>query len=180
MEELSPKKVITVTAIVFVSIAFLWYYFYYTNKSAKIKRLRGEISRLYKYKDELPILMARYKKAQEEFAQYSKKLPLKEEIPTLLMKLNGIIKSQDVELLSFRPGKAYLAKNRLYYIKPINISMRATYVNCGSVFERVAKMKRLFKVKDFSLSNPKIVNSHKVLINVNFSAETYYFKGRTK
>ncbi len=180
MEELSPKKVIVGAAIVFVLIIFLWYYFYYSDTSAKITRLRRDISRLYKYKEELPVLMAKYKNAQKEFAQYSKKLPLKEEIPTLLVKLNGIIKSQDVELLSFRPGKAYLAKSKLYYVKPINISMRATYVNCGSVFERVAKMKRLFKVKDFSLSNPKIVNSHKVLINVNFSAETYYFKGKAK
>ncbi len=180
MEELSQKKVVIAAAIIFVLIVFLWYYFYYSGTSAKIGRLRSDISRLYKYKKELPILLARYRKAQKEFAQYSKKLPLKEEIPTLLVKLNSIIKSQSVELLSFKPGRAHLSRNKLYYIKPISISMRATYVNCGSVFERVAKMKRLFRVEDFSLSDPKIINSHKVLINVNFSAETYYFKGKAK
>ncbi len=176
MEELEPKKVLIGAAVIFILIVFIWYYFYYESASTQIANLRREISRLYRYKSELPALLAKYKKAQEEFGQYSKKLPLKEEIPTLLVKLNSIIKNQGVELLSFRPDNARLSKNKLYYIKPINISMRATYVNCGSVFERVAKMSRLFKVKDFNLSEPKIVNSEKVLINVNFSAETYYFK----
>ncbi len=176
MEELEPKKVLIGVLIVFVLIAFFWYYFYYESTSNQISNLRSDISMLYRYKSELPVLLAKYKKAQKEFGQYSKKLPLKEEIPSLLVKLNTIIRSQDVELLSFRPGKAYLSKNKLYYIKPINISMRATYINCGSVFEKVAKMSRLFRVKDFRLSKPKIVNSKKVLINVNFSAETYYFK----
>ncbi len=176
MEELEPKKVLIAAAIIFVLIAFVWYYFYYKNTSTQISNLKKEISRLYRYKSELPVLMAKYRKAQKEFGQYSKKLPLKEEIPTLLVKLNSIIKNQDVEFLSFRPGKAHLSKNKLYYIKPIDISMKATYVNCGSVFEKVARMSRLFKVKDFRLGEPKIVNSKKVLINVNFSAETYYFR----
>ncbi len=180
MEDLDPKKVFIATFVIVVLFGLIWYNFYYIDASAKIKKLRREIARLDKYKRQFPVLLARYKKAQKEFKIYSKRLPLKEEIPTLLVKLSGIIKSQDVDLISFKPGRAHLAKNKLYYIKPIKIGLKATYVNCGNVFERVAKMKRLFKVVNFTLSNPKIVNSKTVMINVNFSAETYYFKGVRK
>lgn len=160
--------------LLIVAIVGVWYYFYYMDTSAKINKLNSSIERLSKFKRELPVLRVKYKKAQEEFAVYKKELPLKEEIPSLLVKLSDIIKSKDVALMSFKPKKA--VSKKIYYIKPIDISIVATYRNCGAVFEDVAKMKRLFKVKNFSLSNPKILNSQKVLLKVKFSAETYYFK----
>lgn len=180
MSELDSKKALLVALILLVLIAFAWYNFFYKDKSMEINRLKEKIAELSKYKRELPVLLVQYKKAQKEFKVYSKRLPLKEEIPSLLVRLNSIIKRQGVDLLSFKPRRAYLAKNGLYYIKPINISIRASYVKCGSVFERVAKMKRLFRVIDFTLDNPKIVGTNRVLINVNFSAETYYFKGKVR
>ncbi len=165
---------IFLSILVVVVIAGGWYYFYYTDASMEINKLQTSVNKLSKFKRELPILRARYKKAQEEFIVYKKELPLKEEIPSLLVKLSNIIKSEDVSLMSFRPKQAIAKK--IYYIKPIDISIIATYKNCGAVFEDVSKMKRLFKVKDFSLSNPKIINSKKVLLHIKFSAETYYFK----
>jgi len=178
MERTNNRKVILVALFVMLIFVLLWYYFYYKDTETRINRLRKDITRLYKFKSELPILLVRYKKAQKEFEFYSKRLPLKEEIPSLLVRLSGIIRSQDVDLLTFRPGKAHLAKNKLYYIKPINITLRATYINCGNVFEKVSTMKRLFRIVNFTLSKPKIINSKKVLVYVSFSAETYYFKGK--
>lgn len=180
MSDLDSKKALLVALVLLVLIAFAWYNFFYKDKSMEINRLKEKIAQLSKYKRELPILLVEYKKTQKEFKVYSKRLPLKEEIPSLLVRLSGIIKKQGVDLISFKPGKAYLAKNGLYYIKPINISIKASYVRCGSVFERVAKMKRLFRVIDFTLRNPKVVSANKVLINVNFSAETYYFRRKVK
>ncbi len=151
-----------------------WYYFYYIDASKKIDNLQAQIYKLSAFKRELPALRAKYKKAQQEFLVYKKELPLKEEIPSLLVKLTNIIKSKNVALMSFKPKNAI--EKKVYSIKPIDISITSTYKNCGAVFEDVAKMDRLFKVKNFSLSNPKIINSSKVLLNVKFSAETYYFK----
>ncbi len=180
MSELDGKKAFLVALVLLVLIAFAWYNVFYKDKSAEISKLHKKIAKLSKYKRELPILLVKYKKAQKEFKIYSKRLPLKEEIPALLVKLNSIIKKQGVDLLSFKPRKAYLAKNGIYYIKPIDISIRSSYVKCGTVFEKVAKMKRLFRVVDFTLDKPRIVNTDKVLIHVNFSAETYYFKRKVR
>ncbi len=175
---MSNSSKIVLVLFLIVAIAGGWYYFYYMDTSIKINNLQSSINRLSKFKRELPILRAKYKKAQEEFAVYKKELPLKEEIPSLLVKLTDIIKSKDVALMSFRPKKAVAKK--IYYIKPIDISIVATYRNCGAVFEDVSKMKRLFKIKNFTLSNPKILNSRKVLLNIKFSAETYYIKQNKK
>ncbi|AEA34149.1 type 4a pilus biogenesis protein PilO [Hippea maritima] len=176
MKDLDTRKIIIFIVLGVTLIGGLWYYFYYKDASDKIDRLSKDIERLYKYKRQLPKLKAQYKAAQVEFKKYSSKLPLKEEIPSLLVKLNGIIKKEDVVLLSFNPKNAIKSKDGLYYIKPIDIRIRSTYVNCGNVFEKVAKMDRLFKVKNFSISRPEIVSSSKVLLDVKFSAETYYFK----
>lgn len=164
--------------VLFLSIVIVigggWYYFYYMDASKKIDNLQAQIDKLSAFKKELPVLRAKYKKAQQEFLVYKKELPLKEEIPSLLVKLTNIIKSKNVVLMSFKPKKA--VEKKRFFIKPIDVSITSTYKNCGAVFEDVAKMDRLFKVKSFSLSNPKIVSSSKVLLDVKFSAETYYFK----
>ncbi len=174
----SNKSKIILAILLIVIIAGAWYYFYYMDTSTKINNLQSSIEKLSKFKRELPILRIKYKKAQKEFAIYKKELPLKGEIPSLLVQLTDIIKSKDVSLMSFQPKQA--VDKKIYYVKPIDISIVATYRNCGAVFEDVSKMKRLFKVKNFSLSNPKIVNSKKVLLKIKFSAETYYFKQSKK
>ncbi|WP_025270262.1 type 4a pilus biogenesis protein PilO [Hippea sp. KM1] len=178
MKDLDFKKALVIALVGVILIGGLWYYFYYKDATAQIDRLSRDIERLYKYKRQLPKLKREYKTAQAEFKKYSSKLPLKEEIPSLLVKLNDIIKREDVVLMNFNPKNAVKSKSGLYYIKPIDIRIRSTYVNCGNVFEKVAKMDRLFKVKSFSLSSPKVINSSKVLLDVKFSAETYYFKGK--
>jgi len=174
MENLDFKKIIVGVVIGVILVAGLWYYFYYQDTANEINRLQRDIARLYKYQKQMPILLKRYKKVQEEFKVYSKQLPLKEEIPPLLIKLSGIIKSEGVSLVSFNPKRAIRDKSGVYFIKPISIKIKATYLECGKVFEDVSKMERLFKVKDFTISNPKLINSHTVLVDVGFSAETYY------
>ncbi len=173
-EGMSNLSKIVLLIVIVLILAGGWYYFYYMDASTKINNLQTSINKLFKYKQELPFLRKQYKKAQQEFLTYKKELPLKEEIPSLLVQLTNIIKSKDVSLMSFKPKKA--VGKKIYYVKPINISIAATYSNCGAVFEDVSKMQRLFKIKNFSLYNPKIINSKKVLLNVKFSAETYYFK----
>ncbi len=165
---------ITILLVIVLLIGGSWYYFYYIDTAAKIERLQAEVEKLSKFKRQLPVLKRQLKKSETEFALYKGEFPSKEEIPSLLVKLTNIIKSEDVLLVSFTPKNA-IAKN-IYFIKPINISITATYKNCGAVFEDVSKMSRLFKINNFSLTNPKIINSHKVLLNVKFNAETYYFK----
>ncbi|WP_022669686.1 type 4a pilus biogenesis protein PilO [Hippea alviniae] len=174
MENLDLKRMLIGIFVGVVLVGGLWYYFYYQDTADQINRLQRDIARLLKYKEQMPVLLRKYKRVQSEFKVYSKQLPLKEEIPPLLIKLSGIIKSEGVSLLSFKPKKAIRDKSGIYYIKPISIKIRATYLECGKVFEDVSKMERLFRVKDFTISNPKIINSHKVLVDVDFSAETYY------
>jgi type IV pilus assembly protein PilO len=168
----SQKLIVLVVTILLIGGG--WYYFYYIDTAKKIESLQAEVNKLSKYKRELPSLKIKYKKALAEYAVYKNELPPKEEIPSLLVKLTNIIKSKNVALMSFTPKKA--KPKDIYFIKPIDISLSATYKKCGLVFEDVSKMSRLFKVNNFSLTSPKIINSNKVLLNVKFSAETYYFK----
>ncbi|WP_035588709.1 type IV pilus inner membrane component PilO [Hippea jasoniae] len=179
MGELDNKK-IALIVIGLLILPALWYYLYFSDANAKINKLRGEIERLQKYQSQLPILKRNYIKAKNEFKVYSAQLPLKEEIPSLLVQLNGIVRSEGVSLLSFSPRNAALSSSKLYYTKPIAISIKANYTTCGEVFERISKMKRLVKVKDFTINNPKIVNSKLVIMNINFNAETYYFNKKVK
>ncbi len=164
-------------AIIVVTVLLIgggWYYFYYIDAAKKADSLQAEVNKLYKFKRQLPGLKVKYKKAQMEFNKYKNELPVKEEIPSLLVKLTNIIKSEDVSLMSFTPKNA--VDKKIYYIKPINVTIVSTYKNCGSVFEDVSRMSRLFKINNFSVTNPKVINSHKVLLHVKFNAETYYFK----
>jgi len=179
MGEIDSKKIVLVIAGLLILPA-LWYYFYFSDANTRINNLRGEIERLQQYEAKLPVLKRNYIKAKKEFMIYSAQLPLKEEIPSLLVQLNGIVRSEGVSLLSFTPYNAVLSSTKLYFIKPISISIRANYTTCGEVFERISKMKRLVKVKNFSITNPKIVNSKLVIMNINFNAETYYFNKKVK
>ncbi len=175
-ENTSNSSKIAVVIVIMILVGGGWYYFYYMDMAQKIDSLKREIDTLSRYKRELPVLRVKYKQAQKEFNVYKKELPLKEEIPSLLVKLTNIIKSQDVSLVAFTPGKA-IPKD-LYFVKPISVRLTANYTSCGAVFEDIAHMKRLFKVVNFSLSDPKIINTHKVLLDVKFEAETYYFKNK--
>ncbi len=175
--ENSSSRIVAII-IAILLIAGGWYYFYYMDTAQKIANLERSVKTLSRYKRQLPLLKAKYKKAQMEFNRYKKELPLKEEIPSLLVRLNNIIKSEDVSLMLFRPRPA--VPRDLYFVKPIDVNIIATYRSCGAVFEDISRMKRLFKVKNFVIGNPRIVNTHKVLLNVRFNAETYYFKKSNK
>ncbi len=169
------KKVI-VTILTVCLMVGLWYYFYYSSQMVKKNKLKEEIERLYIYKQQLPILEKRYVKAKEDFKKFSKILPVKQEIPSLLVNLSHIIKKENVTLLTFNP-KRDIDKGR-YVIKPISISMEGDYIQCGSVFEKISKMPRLMKVVSFSIRPVKVMNRHEVLLSMSFNAQTYYLKSK--
>lgn len=177
-KEYTDKQKFITLALIVIVLAGGWYYFYYMDHSKKISSLENEVSKMLVYKQQLPKIRKEYKAVQVEFKNYEKILPVKEEIPSLLVELSAIIKSEDVSLIRFSPHSP--VDKKTYMLKPIDISVTASYNNCGAVFEKISKMKRLVRVKDFSMSSPKIVSSNNVVVNVKFNAETYYFKKAAK
>jgi len=177
-KESEDKQKFIILALIVIVLAGAWYYFFYADHSKKISSLKVEVNKMLRYKRQLPKIRKEYKVAIAEFKNYKKILPLKEEIPSLLVGLSSIIKSEDVSMIRFNPHSP--VDKKIYMLKPINISVAANYNNCGAVFEKISKMKRLVKVKDFSMSSPKIVGSNNVVVNVKFNAETYYFKKAAK
>lgn len=177
-KESEDKQKFIILALIVIVLAGAWYYFFYADHSKKISSLKMEVNKMLTYKRQLPKIRKEYKVAQAKFKKYKQILPVKEEIPSLLVDLSTIIKSEDVSLIRFNPHSP--VNKKTYMLKPIDISVVANYNNCGAVFEKVSKMKRLVRVKDFSMSSPKIIGSNNVVVNVKFNAETYYFKKATK
>ena len=177
-KESEDKQKFIILSLIVIALAAIWYYFFYANYSRKISSLKVEVNKMLRYKRQLPKIRKEYKVAIAEFNNYKKILPLKEEIPSLLVGLSSIIKSEDVSMIRFNPHTP--VDKKIYMLKPIDISVIANYKNCGAVFEEISKMKRLVKVKDFSISSPKIVDGDNVVVNVKFNAETYYFKKAAK
>ena len=137
--------------VVFVSILvpiFLFYQFYYTQVKEKIdtlseeiKKLDLEIKRYEKLATKIKLLEIQKKQRQEFLNRVKKILPSQKEIPDILKRISDVAKENNLEVITFKPGKEI--PQNYYQIIPINMEIEGRFNNVIKFLNDIESLQRL-------------------------------------
>ena len=177
--KLTQTQRILIYAGVFVILLGAFIYFSYLPKFEKIDKLGKEYKKLEqklasakKSAAELEGYRKRMQAAQDEYDMAKKKLPEKEEIPSLLASISQSGQDVGLDFLLFEP-KPEIMRN-FYSEIPVSIQVKGNYHNVALFFDKVGKLSRIVNIKDI-----KMAPAGKDEINTSCTAVTYKFKEGT-
>jgi len=137
--------------VIFVSILvpiFLFYQFYYTQAKEKIdtlseeiKKLDLEIKRYEKLATKIELLEIQKKQRQEFLNRVKKILPSQKEIPDILKRISDVAKENNLEVITFKPGKEI--PQNYYQIIPINMEIEGRFNNVIKFLNDIESLQRL-------------------------------------
>lgn len=160
VENLSRVQRILISSLFFILILAVFVYFFYwpkfkqigslTNKIADLEKKLAKAKRnaadLKKYQDQM-------KAAQAEFNLAMKKLPEKEEIPSLLTSISDAGQGVGLDFLLFQPKNE--KKKEFYAEIPVAMSLRGDYHNLAIFFDQVARLNRIVNIENISVTRAK-------------------------
>ncbi len=111
------------------------------------------------------------KEAEAQFKLAMKKLPEKEEIPSLLTSISDSGQQVGLDFLLFEP-KPERAKE-FYAEIPVAMSITADYHNLAIFFDQVARLSRIVNIRDIRIDHTKSKNSNE--LSTRCTAVTYKF-----
>ncbi len=123
----------------------------------------------------LPKLRAKMKEEEVKFAEASKALPERKEIPTLLTVISQSGGEAGLEFQLFQPGAEV---NKKFYTEiPLSLRVEGGYHNLAEFFDRVAAIPRIVTIKNIT-----IVPGGKAggKLSASCSAVTYKFIEQTE
>ena len=142
--------------VIFVSILvpiFLFYQFYYTQAKEKIdtlseeiKKLDLEIKRYEKLATKIELLEIQKKQRQEFLNRVKKILPSQKEIPDILKRISDVAKENNLEVITFKPGKEI--PQNYYQIIPINMEIEGRFNNVIKFLNDIESLQRLIVLND--------------------------------
>jgi type IV pilus assembly protein PilO len=160
VEGLSKAQRIAISATIFVLIAGIFIYFSYWPKFDKINKLKKKLTNLEKKLStakrnaaDLKKFQAKMKEAQAQFNMAMKKLPEKEEIPSLLTAISDSGQQVGLEFLLFEPKKE--KKKEFYAEIPVRMSLRGDYHNLAIFFDQVARLNRIVNITNIQMTRAK-------------------------
>jgi type IV pilus assembly protein PilO len=178
VEKLSKLQRILISSVFFLLIVGVSAYFFYWPKFEKINALSAELE---KFEKELSIakknaadltkFQAQMKEAEAQFKLAMKKLPEKEEIPSLLSSISTSGQEVGLEFLLFEPKPE--KKKEFYAEIPVAMNIKGDYHNLAIFFDQVARMSRIVNIESIQMS-PAKGESNKEL-NAKCTAVTYKF-----
>ena len=178
--KLTQTQRILIYAGVFVILLGGFIYFSYLPKLNKIDKLGKEYKKLEqklasakKSAAELEGYRKKMQAAQDEYDLAKKKLPEKEEIPSLLANISQSGQDVGLDFLLFEP-KPEIMKD-FYSEIPVSIQVKGNYHNVALFFDKVGKLSRIVNIKDIKMAPVK----GKDEINTSCTAVTYKFKDGT-
>ena len=110
---------------------------------------------------------------REKVDQYEKRLPVEQEIPSLLESFSSMAKSSNIRILGITPVTASfkepkLDKNRIYQEMPILISAKSGYYDLVQFLTNLENADRLTKVVDIDIKSNKMTpKKHDVELTVS-------------
>ena len=152
--------------VIFVSILvpiFLFYQFYYTHAKEKIDTLRKEIKKLdleiKRYKKlaiKIKFLETQMKQRQKFLNRVKKILPSQKEIPDILKRISDVAKENNLEVITFKPGKEI--PQNYYQTIPINMEIEGRFNNVIKFLNDIESLERLIVLNNvkFQMKNNRL------------------------
>jgi Tfp pilus assembly protein PilO len=119
------------------------------NKKADLEAAREEISRVDAYKADIA-------KFGEKVDMYEKKLPLEQEMPSILENMNEMAKRSRLDIIAITPASSQNVRSdngqkAAYQEFLIRLSMRCGYHELGRVLSAMENADRFMKVVDIDI-----------------------------
>jgi type IV pilus assembly protein PilO len=178
VEKLSRVQRVAISAAIFGLIAGGFIYFLYWPKLDQINRLNTQLEKLEKKLEtakrnakDLKKFQAKMKEAEAQFRMAMKKLPEKEEIPSLLSSISDSGQQVGLEFLLFEPKAE--KKKEFYAEIPVAMNIKGDYHNLALFFDQIARLSRIVNIKNIQITNAKGKNTSD--LNTRCLAVTYKF-----
>ncbi len=178
VEKLSKVQRILISTGFFTLLAGVFIYFLLWPKFEKINSLKADLKEIEKKLTaakrnaaDLNKFQAKMKEAEAQFKLAMKKLPEKEEIPSLLTSISDSGQQVGLEFLLFEP-KPEKAKE-FYAEIPVAMSIKADYHNLAIFFDQVARLSRIVNIRDIQIGHTKSKGSKD--LSTRCTAVTYKF-----
>jgi len=160
VEQLSRVQRVAISAVTFALIAGGFIYLSYWPKFEQINRLNTELEKLEKKlkaaknnAKDLKKFQAKIKDAEAQFQMAMKKLPEKEEIPSLLSSISNSGQQVGLEFLLFEPKPE--KKKEFYAEIPVAMSIKGDYHNLALFFDQVARLSRIVNIQNIQIAKAK-------------------------
>ena len=160
VESLSKTQRILISSVFFILIVGTFVYFFYWPKFEKIASLKTELTKLEKKlatakrnAADLKKFQAKMKEAEAQFNRAMKKLPEKEEIPSLLTAISDSGQAVGLDFLLFEPKAE--KKKEFYAEIPVAMSLQGDYDNLAIFFDQVARLNRIVNIENIKMSRGK-------------------------
>lgn len=160
IENLSKVQRIVISSVFFVLLVGTFVYFFYWPKFEKIGSLELQLTKL---EDQLKTakrnaaglkkFQAQMKEAEAKFNMAMKKLPEKEEIPSLLTSISDSGQAVGLDFLLFEPKAE--KKKEFYAEIPVAMSLQGDYHNLAVFFDQVARLNRIVNIGNIAISRGK-------------------------
>ncbi len=176
--KLSKIQRIAISAVLFGLIAGAFVYFSYWPKFERINKFNSDLKELKKKLEvakrnskDLKEFQAKMKEAETQFLIAMKKLPEKEEIPSLLASISNSGQQSGLEFLLFEPKPEI--RREFYAEIPVAMSIKGDYHNMAAFFDQVARLSRIVNIKNIQMGGFKGKDSSD--LNAKCMAVTYKF-----
>ena len=160
VENLSKAQRRLISAVFFIVILAVFGYFFYWPKFEKIASLKAKITELdaklataKRNAAGLKKYQAQMEAAEAQFNMAMKKLPEKEEIPSLLTSISDSGQAVGLEFLLFEPKAE--KKKEFYAEIPVAMSLQGDYHNLAVFFDQVARLNRIVNIENIQMSHGK-------------------------
>jgi type IV pilus assembly protein PilO len=178
VEKLSKVQRILISAGFFVLLSGVFIYFFFWPKFEKINSLTADLKELEKKltiakrnATDLKKFQAKMKEAEAQFKLAMKKLPEKEEIPSLLTSISDSGQQVGLDFLLFEPKAE--KKKEFYAEIPVAMSMKADYHNLAIFFDQVARLSRIVNIRNINIGRTKGKDAKE--LSARCTAVTYKF-----
>jgi len=160
VEKLSRVQRVAISVVLFSLVTGGFIYFLYWPKYEQINRLNTQLEQLEKKLEtakrnakDLKNFQAKMKEAEEQFQMAMKKLPEKEEIPSLLTSISSSGKQVGLEFLLFEPKGE--KKKEFYAEIPVVMNIKGDYHNLALFFDQVARLSRIVNIENIQIEKAK-------------------------
>ena len=160
VENLSKAQRILISAALFIVILAVFIYFFYWPKFEKIASLKTQLTKIEaklatakRNAAGLKKFKAKMKEAEAQFNMAMKKLPEKEEIPSLLTAISDSGQAVGLDFLLFAPKAE--KKKEFYAEIPVSMSLQGGYHNLAVFFDQVARLNRIVNIENIKMSRGK-------------------------
>ena len=178
LEKLSKVQRILISTAIFGLIVGGFIYLLYWPKYETISRLETDLDKLEaklatakKNAADLEKFQAKMREAESQFQMAMKKLPEKEEIPSLLASISSSGQQVGLEFLLFEPKPE--KKKEFYAEIPVVMNILGDYHNTALFFDQVARLPRIVTIENIQMTPAKTKDNRE--LSTKCMAVTYKF-----